>query len=218
MEQHRIDIVSDAICPWCWIGKRNLEAALGELGWDAQVHFHPFQLNPDMPQQGRTRAEYRAEKFGSIERSRELDAQVTAAAAAAGLDFRLERQARTPNTVAAHRLVRRAGALGVQPALVEALFRAYFHDGEDIGDLAMLARIGEAAGIADAAAFIAGDEEAEAVLAEDAGFRSMGISGVPSFALDRHLLFSGAMAPQQMAAAFRRGAALLAEQGGVRTA
>jgi predicted DsbA family dithiol-disulfide isomerase len=120
--------------------------------------------------------------------------------------------------VAAHRLVRRAGALGVQGAVLEALFRAYFQDGEDIGDAAVLARIGEAAGVPDAAAFLAGDDEADAVRAEDAGFRRMGISGVPSFALDRHLLFSGAMAPEQMAAAFRRGAALLAEQARVRSA
>ena len=104
MSRLRIDIVSDAICPWCWIGKRNLEGALAELGWDAELTWHPYQLNPEMPPEGVARAEYRAAKFGSLERSQELDAQVTAAGDAAGLEFRLDRQARTPNTLNAHRL------------------------------------------------------------------------------------------------------------------
>ncbi len=210
---YRIDIVSDAICPWCWIGKRNLEGALAELGWQAELRYHPFQLNPDMPAEGVPRAEYRAAKFGSIERSRELDAQVTAAAAAAGLEFHLDRQARTPNTLAAHRLIQRAAAHGAQIAVKEAIFQAYFQDGEDIGDMAVLARIGRAHGVADAAEYLAGEQDTETVRATDAGFRQSGISGVPTFALERHVLFSGAMPAEQMAAAFRRGEAVLREKG-----
>ena len=214
----RIDVVSDAICPWCWIGKRHLEGALARLadeGERFEVRWRPFQLNPDMPPGGVERAAYRAAKFGSAERSRELDAQVAAAGAAAGLEFRFDRQGRTPNTVDAHRLIRRAGETGGegrQDALVEALFRAYFQDGRDIGDAAVLAAVASEAGLEGAAAFLAsGGGEAE-VREEDAGFRRLGISGVPSFALAGHVLFSGAVPAERMAEAFRRALAILREQ------
>jgi predicted DsbA family dithiol-disulfide isomerase len=214
----RIDVVSDAICPWCWIGKRHLEGALARLAAEGErfeVRWRPFQLNPDMPRDGVERAAYRAAKFGSIERSRELDAQVAAAGAAAGLDFRFDRQGRTPNTVDAHRLIRRAGETGGaarQDAVVEALFRAYFQDGRDIGDAAVLAEAASEAGLKDAAAFLASGEGAAEVRAEDAGFRRLGISGVPSFALAGHVLFSGAVPAERMAEAFRRALAILRER------
>lgn len=211
----RIDIVSDAICPWCWIGKRHLEGALARLAEEGdrfEVHWRPFQLNPDMPREGVERDAYRAAKFGSIERSRELDAQVAAAGAAAGLEFRFDRQRRTPNTVDAHRLIRHAGAVGGaarQDAVVEALFRAYFQDGRDIGNAAVLAEVAAGAGLDGAAAFLASDDGAAEVREEDAGFRRLGISGVPSFALAGHVLFSGAVPAERMADAFRRALAIL---------
>ena len=211
----RIDVVSDAICPWCWIGKRHLEGALAVLAEDGErfeVHWRPFQLNPDMAPEGVERAAYRAAKFGSIERSRQLDAQVAAAGAAAGLEFRFDRQRRTPNTVDAHRVVRRAGEAGgpaLQEAVVEALFRAYFQDGRDIGDRAVLAEAADAAGMDGAAALLATEEGAADVRAEDAGFRGLGISGVPSFALSGHVLFSGAVPADRMADAFRQALAVL---------
>lgn len=211
----RIDVVSDVICPWCWIGKRHLEGALARLadeGERFEVHWRPFQLNPDMPPEGVERDAYRAAKFGSLERSRELDAQVAAAGAAAGLEFRFDRQRRTPNTVNAHRLVRHAGAAGGsarQDAVVEALFRAYFHDGLDIGDSAVLAGAAADAGLDGAAAFLASGEGEAEVREEDAGFRRLGISGVPSFALAGHVLFSGAVPADRMADAFRRALAIL---------
>jgi predicted DsbA family dithiol-disulfide isomerase len=208
----RIDIVSDAICPWCWIGRANLAAALEELGWEAEIHWHPYQLNPDMPREGVARAAYRTQKFGSLARSQELDAQVSAAGAAAGLEFRLGEQARTPNTILAHRLGKFAGRFGLQDALAEVMFRAYFQQGLDIGAPAVLQALAAEIGL-DAGAFLASDELEAEVEAEDANFRRMGINGVPSFALGGHILFSGAMPPPQMAAAFRRGEAVLREKG-----
>ena len=208
----RIDIVSDAICPWCWIGRANLLAALEELGWAAEIHWHPYQLNPDMPRQGVARAEYRTRKFGSLERSRELDAQVTQAGQAAGVEFRLESQARTPNTVLAHRLAKLADEQGCQDAMIERMFRGYFQEGQDIGAPEVLAALAREIGL-DGEDFLASDRFEAEVLAEDAGWRQMGINGVPSFALAGHVLFSGAMPPAQMAAAFRQGHAILQEKG-----
>jgi len=184
----RIDIISDAICPWCYIGKRQLEIALPLLAKDGlafDVRWHPFQLNPDMPEEGVDRREYRTAKFGSWERSQQMDARITETAASLGLEFHMDRLTRTPNTVAAHRLIRVAGELGVQDALVEALFEAYFCNGADIGDHQTLAEIGAKAGIDRDAilALLAGDEGKQDVLAADQMARNAGISGVPSFAL-----------------------------------
>jgi predicted DsbA family dithiol-disulfide isomerase len=211
-----IDVISDAICPWCWIGKANLDAALDLLREDGlafRVRWRPFQLNPDMPEEGVARAEYRAQKFGSIERSRQLDAQVAEVGRASGLDFRHDLMQRTPNTVAAHRVIRAAEEAGRQDAVVDALFRAYFQEGLDIGAAAVLDAVAEGAGLPGMAAMLAEDDHREAVLAEDMAARRGGISGVPSFLMDRYLLFSGAMAPDRMADAFRQAdAALTARQ------
>jgi predicted DsbA family dithiol-disulfide isomerase len=210
-----IDVVSDAICPWCWIGKAHLDAALTALareGLEFRVRWKPFQLNPDMPEAGVERATYRAAKFGSVERGRELDAQVAAAGRAAGVDFRHELMLRTPNTVAAHRVIRAAEQADVQDAVADALFRAYFHEGRDIGDAAVLDDVAAGAGLPGMAAMLAGEEHRDAVLAEDMAARRGGISGVPSFLMDRHLLFSGAMPASQMAEAFRRADAILSER------
>jgi predicted DsbA family dithiol-disulfide isomerase len=212
----RIDVVSDAICPWCWVGKRNLEGALAQLaeeGEQFEVHWRPFQLNPDMPREGVERDAYRAQKFGSVARSRELDAQVASAGRAAGVEFRHALMLRTPNTVDAHRVIRLAGEQGpaVQNAVVEALFVAYFHDGRDIGDRAVLAEIAAAAGL-DAAAYLESDAGAAEVAQEDMGFRRSGLSGVPTFALEGHVLFSGAMPSDRMADVFRRALPILRGQ------
>ena len=208
----RIDIVSDAICPWCWIGKRNLAGALEELGWAAEVHWLPYQLNPDMPREGVDRAAYRTRKFGSLEAAAQKDVQVTQAGAAAGLEFHLAEQKRTPNTVLAHRLAKFAAEAGVQDDLAEVMFRAYFQEGRDIGDPAVLAELAAGLGL-DAEAFLASDRFEAGVLAEDANFRRIGVNGVPSFALAGHILFSGAMPPDRMAAAFRQGHAILSGKG-----
>src|SRR5580658_8235706 len=161
----RIDIVSDAICPWCYVGKRHLEAALAALAAEGlyfSVHWNPFQLNPDMPKAGVARAAYRAAKFGSAERAREIDARVAGAAEAAGLAFRQDLMLRTPNTIDAHRLIWFAGRqdnADRQEAAMEAVFRAYFIQGKDIGQTEVLADCAVEAGLDRAAvvAFLGGD-------------------------------------------------------------
>ena len=212
-----LDVISDAICPWCWIGKRNLDAALdmlAEYGLHFKVRFRPFQLNPEMPAEGVDRREYRSAKFGSLKKSQELDRRVADAGRIAGLEFRHDLMARTPNTLEAHRLIRLAGADGLQRKVAEAIFQAYFQAGSDIGDPETLARLGAVVGLSaeTLAAFNVGDAGRHEVLAEDEGYRQAGISGVPSFVLDRHLLFSGAMPPDNIADGLRRAVNILRER------
>jgi predicted DsbA family dithiol-disulfide isomerase len=212
-----IDIVSDAICPWCYVGKRQLERALATLageGLDFQVHWNPFQLNPDMPKEGRDRAAYRAWKFGSVEKSAALDQRITDAAAAVSLGFRTDLMSRTPNTIDAHRLIWFAGQNGDQDAAMEAVFKAYFIEGRDIGDHAVLADCAVQAGLPRGAVedFLAGDLADMEMRAADRAAREAGVSGVPSFFLDGYGLFSGAMPADTIADALRRGRAVLRDR------
>jgi predicted DsbA family dithiol-disulfide isomerase len=205
----RLDIISDAICPWCYIGKRQVERALpmlAEEGLHFSVHWHPFQLNPDMPAVGVDRREHRLRKFGSEERIAEMDKRIVEAAAAVGLDFHPERMRRTPNTVAAHRVIWLAEREGVQDAVVEALFRGYFCDGADIGGADTLADLATGAGLERDAmlTLLAGDEGKREVLDEDATARRSGLNGVPSFVMQGHILFSGAVPADTMAEAFAK--------------
>jgi predicted DsbA family dithiol-disulfide isomerase len=213
----RIDIVSDAICPWCYVGKRQLERALATLaaeGLTFDVHWNPFQLNPDMPAEGRDRAAYRAWKFGSAEKSAALDQRITDAAAAVGLEFRTDLMTRTPNTIDAHRLIWFAGQNGVQDAAMEAVFKAYFTQGRDIGDHAVLADCAVEAGLQRQAVmdFLAGDLADKEMRAADQAARQAGVSGVPSFFLDGYNLFSGAMPAANIADALRRARDILQKQ------
>ena len=213
----RIDIVSDAICPWCYIGKRQLERALALLapeGLHFSVHWNPFQLNPDMPKGGRDRVAYRAVKFGSAERARELDERVASAAAGVGLSFRQDLILRTPNTLDAHRLIWLAGKEGVQDAVMEAVFAAYFTQGHDIGDSAVLADCAAEAGMdrASVAEFLAGNVAANEMLAADRAAREASVNGVPAFFLDGYNLFSGAMPADTMAEALRKGQQILRQR------
>jgi predicted DsbA family dithiol-disulfide isomerase len=213
----RIDVISDAICPWCYIGKRHLERALDILEKQHlrfTVAWHPFQLNPDMPREGVDRAQYRLAKFGSAERSRQLDERITETAASVGLEFHLDRLTRTPNTLNAHRLIRLAGQKGVQDGVVEALFEGYFCNGADIGSDDVLATLGAKGGLArqEITAMLAGDTGLKEVVAGDQMARNAGIQGVPSFALQGHVLFSGAVPAEEMAQAFRRAWEILKDR------
>ena len=217
----RLDVVSDTICPWCWIGKRRLEAALARLGddLDLELRWRPFELNPDMPPEGISRRDYRTGKFGSWERSLALDAEVARAGAGDGLEFRHARQERTPNTLASHALVRLAGIGAAHPAdpfprdvqsrTVEALFAAYFTEGRDVGDAAELVRIGTAVGLdpGAAASAVADPAGLAALHAEAQAHARGGIGGVPSVLLEGFLLFSGAQSPAAIEAVLREAAA-----------
>jgi predicted DsbA family dithiol-disulfide isomerase len=205
----RLDVISDAICPWCYIGKRQLERALPVLaqdGLDFEVHWHPYQLNPDMPAQGVERTAYRLAKFGSAEKARELDARIVAAGQAVGLEIRPDLMRRTPNTMAAHRVIWLAGQHLAQDAVVEALFRAYFTDGRDIGDHTTLIQIATSAGLDHnaVATMLAGEDGQREVLAEDEIARRSGLNGVPTFTMAGHVLFSGAVPAETMVEAFSR--------------
>jgi predicted DsbA family dithiol-disulfide isomerase len=213
----RIDIVSDAICPWCYVGKRQMERALLTLGGEGlsfSIHWNPFQLNPDMAKEGVDRAEYRAWKFGSAEKSAAIDARIVDAAAQVGLEFHPERIKRTPNTIDAHRLIWFAGQRGVQDATMETVFRAYFIEAQDIGQHSVLADCGVGAGLDldEVIAFLAGDLADKEMRAADQAAREAGVSGVPSFFLDGYGLFSGAMPADTMANAFRQGNKVLRER------
>ncbi len=206
-----LDVVSDTICPWCYVGKRHLDAALAILA-DEDLHFalhwRPFQLNPGMPAGGVDRRTYRIAKFGSWERSQALDAQVAAHGAAAGLAFRHDRMARTPNTVASHvvlRLAREIGGAPLQDRVVEALFTAYFEDGQDVGDPDTLVTIATAAGLDPVAtrAALADPARHDAVLVEERRARALHLDGVPSVVLDDRLLFSGAQPVPNIVEALR---------------
>src|SRR5206468_8967683 len=144
-----IEIASDVICPWCYIGKRRLEKALSLLdgGVKPEIRWLPFQLNPDMPSGGMARAEYRKAKFGSVERARSLDARVAAEGRGEGIDFAFERIERTPNTSAAHQLIDLAQSQGKGREVVDALFHAYFEEARDIGNADVLQTIAAAAGV-----------------------------------------------------------------------
>jgi len=191
-----IEVVSDVVCPWCFIGKRRLEKALVLLDRrDIEVRWTAFELNPGMPKEGMDRAAYRTRKFGSIEYSRQLEARVIAAGAEEGIDFQFDRIARTPNTFDAHRLIWLAGQQGAQDAVVESLFRAYFIDAEDVGSRAVLDRIARGKGLDF-------DDHAGAaeVRMEGARARAQAVDGVPAFFVDGVPLVSGAQHPELLAA------------------
>ena len=137
-----IDVISDVICPWCYVGKRRLETAVTLAGIGGmQVRWHPFQLNPQMPKEGMNRSEYRTAKFGSWERSLAPNSQVTDAGRVEGILFAFDKIVRMPKTFDAHRLIGLAELEGVQDAVVEAVFRAYFTDGQDITDIPTLLNV-----------------------------------------------------------------------------
>jgi predicted DsbA family dithiol-disulfide isomerase len=201
-----VDVISDVICPWCYIGKRRLEKAAAALGGPVKVRWLPFQLNPAMPKEGISRREYRTKKFGSWERSQELDARVVAAGEAEGIHFAFDRIERTPNTLDAHRLIWLAGKEGVQAAVVEALFRAYFTEGRDISKRQAFIDVVAETGLdrQQAEAVLKSEEGLEAIKDVDALARRFQVDGVPFFIVNGTLTLSGAQQPDAFLEAFRQ--------------
>ena len=196
-----LDIVSDVVCPWCYIGKRRLERAL-ELyrarrpdAAAPQVTYHPFELNPDIPREGIARADYIAKKFGA--RGYSAHERLVHAGAQLGIPFAFDRIERQPNTLAAHALIERARRSGVQPAVKEALMKAFFVDGRDLSDAATLASVAAEAGLdaKEAEAAIADEDLRKNVAEEEEHARNMGVQGVPFFILNRRLAVEGAQPP-----------------------
>jgi predicted DsbA family dithiol-disulfide isomerase len=194
-----IDIFSDPICPWCFIGKRRLQRALAARpGVRPTVRWRAFQLNPAMPPDGMERRSYLALKFGSATEAERLYATIGQVGAVEGIDFRFDLITVAPNTVNAHRLVRYAEGHGRDGAVTDALFHAYFLDGRDIGDRRVLAALAAESGLdrAAAEAFLDGGDGADAVRGEDIRARQLGIEGVPCFIVDRRYAISGAQEPE----------------------
>jgi predicted DsbA family dithiol-disulfide isomerase len=192
----RIDFVSDVVCPWCAVGLASLEQAISRVG-DAvavELHVQPFELNPDMAPEGEAIDEHLGRKYGlapaQLEENRE---RLRARGAELGVDFRTGARARIYNTFDAHRLLHWAGTERRQLALKRVLLRAYFTDGEDVSDHAVLARLAAEAGLqaGRAAAILASDEYADAVRADEQAFTGAGISSVPAVIFDRQYLVSG---------------------------
>jgi predicted DsbA family dithiol-disulfide isomerase len=193
----QLDIFSDTICPWCYVGKRRLARALAMRPQPKLViRWRAFQLNPGMPPEGMERSRYIEAKFGGAERAKRINDAVTTVGASEGLDFHFERIRQTPNTLASHRLLRLAAGHDRQDALLEALFAAYFVAGRDIGDLGVLEDLAAAVGLPDAAAFLAHGDGIEEAKAEDALARRQGINGVPCFIFNGRFLLSGAQEPE----------------------
>ena len=195
----QLEVASDVVCPWCYIGKRRLEKALDlvkdEL--EVEVRWLPFQLNPDLPADGIPRAEYRKAKFGSLERSKQLDARVIAEGKSEGIDFAFDRIERQPNTTQAHRLIALAQENGLGNEVVNALFKAHFEEGRYIGDPKVLVEIATQCGVD------GWPDKASDVSKLEEEVRELGISAVPTFIFERKLGVSGAYPPDQLAGAMR---------------
>ena len=202
-----VDVISDVICPWCYIGKRRLEKAIvaADGQHDVKVHWHPFQLNPTMPKEGLSRREYRTRKFGSWERSLELDSNVIAVGESEGIHFAFDKMERTPNTVDAHRVIWLADQHGCQDAVVESLFRAYFTKGKDIGNRQTLVDVVAVAGLDRKAveAMLNSSDAMEAISNGREVSQRHQVDGVPFFIINQAVTLSGAQAPESFLNAFK---------------
>ena len=207
----RIDIVSDVVCPWCIIGYKQLERALGESGVTAELGWHPFELNPQMSEEGENLREHLAAKYGTTpEGSRQARARLTELGAELGFAFNYADDMRMYNTFRAHQLLHWAGTQGRQHALKMALFAAFFTHRRDVNDIEVLAEVAALIGLpkASALAVLTEGRFAEAVREEEAFWTSRGITGVPAMVFDQRYLLVGA----QGAETYKRILEKLAEE------
>jgi len=205
-----VDVVSDVVCPWCYIGKRHLDAALATLSEAGEplptVRWHPFELNPDLPPEGVDRRDYLERKFGGPARAAQIYDRVRRAGTQAGIAFDFERIAVQPNTRDAHRLIAWVQTRGDAAGLVERLFRAYFIEGQQIGSQEVLANLAAEAGEARDSAldFLASPLGRGEVAEAEERARSLGIGGVPFFIVDGRYGLSGAQPAEAIVEALRR--------------
>jgi predicted DsbA family dithiol-disulfide isomerase len=210
-----IDIFSDVVCPWCYIGKRQIEAAIAQYAGQhpdldpPRVTWRPFQLNPQIPAEGMSRQDYVLQKFGAA-RSKDVYARVAAVGAQHGIDFAFDRITRQPNTLAAHTLITLAGtadaADGLQGRVKEALLRAYFIDGVDLTDTDNLVNIATSAGLERESVVqcLADPKARQAVAQQEQRARAIGVQGVPFFIFDGRLAVSGAQGSAALSDAMRQ--------------
>ena len=195
----RITIFSDTVCPWCFIGKRRFERALSmRPDQGPEISWQPFQLNPAMPREGMGRRQYLAAKFGGVDRADRQYDRIRQVGREEGISFAFERITRTPNTVDSHRLIQFAARSGQQGVIVEALFAAYFLEGRDIGEIAVLADIAVACGLDrnDVERYLVEGDDRAQVLFLDENARRSGITGVPCFVIEDRYAVSGAQSPE----------------------
>ena len=201
-----IDVYSDIVCPWCYVGKRRLERALTLVGSAVHVTWRPFQLNPTMLSDGMDRTAYLKAKFGSLEAFGRMEEQLLAAGVEERIPFAFGKIQRTPNTFVAHRLVWYAAQQGKQDAMVEALFRAYFLEGQNIGDVKTLTHVAAEAGLdrTETDTFLSSEKDVVEVKEEEAVGRRLGISGVPYFVFNGTVSISGAQPADIFVSAIRQ--------------
>lgn len=194
----RIEYVFDTVCPWCYVGKRRLERALAQRPETRpRIVWRPFLLNPDLPPEGIDRKLYLDRKFGGAARVQRVHAAVAAAGRAEGIEFDFDAIARMPNSLNSHRLIRYAGGTGREAEVVEALYRAYFTLGLDIGDIRILADIGASVGMEreQIMAHLASEADAAGVLGDNARAHRLGVNGVPCLILEGSYALAGAQEP-----------------------
>ena len=192
----KIDVVSDVVCPWCYIGKRRLEKAMQQLSseYTFEVEYHPYELNPDMPVQGTNQRAYLVDKFGSEDRYEQITDHTTQVAATEGLTFNFDKQNTSPNTRKAHAVIQLAKAKGKEMAVVENLFKAYFTDGIDLSDDKNLTEVAVQAGLERfSVELLLADENAlKPIAVMEKELSKLGISGVPFYIINSKYGVSGA--------------------------
>jgi len=203
----RIDVVSDVVCPWCFIGKRRLEKALAlKPEIPVEVHWHPYFLNDWIPREGIARSEYLTTKFGSPERYAGIAQRVSAAAAEEGLDYATDKISRQPNTLDAHRLIKWAEGIGKAAEMKQKLMDLYFTEGADLSNRAVLVQAASDVGLdpEDVREALASDQDVAQVAQEAQSAKDAGIDGVPCFIFGGKFAVSGAQAPEYLAEAIER--------------
>lgn len=215
----QIDIVSDTVCPWCFIGKRRLERAIAmRPAMEFDVRWRPYRLDPTIPPEGVDRKAYLRAKFGDSPRSAAMGDAIRTEGAGEGIAFAFDKIERSPNTLDSHRLIRWAGGAGVQDAIVEKLFDAYFVHGRNIGDRGVLIEVAADAGMDSGlvARLLDDGAETEIVEQEDRLAHEMGISGVPTFIFQNRYMLSGAREPEVLVKVIDKAAELLKQESASR--